>query len=181
MQLAGILLFLISSATHGDMADIVFPDDRVEKQFNLSVPVSTSSEYKVRNIQNFIPTGCDDDYCEDSDEYPDVESVKEIVKNFGNPDFTQLLFTQIGVTDPLKIKNRAPVPIPYESFDSVNSRLNPKIVGTILTESSTAQIPYSQPREPWDENDLISETPLCHTIENYVFPKTAKTRKRQWR
>eukprot|EP00092_Neocalanus_flemingeri_P004118 GFUD01004431.1.p1 GENE.GFUD01004431.1~~GFUD01004431.1.p1 ORF type:complete len:277 (+),score=63.73 GFUD01004431.1:342-1172(+) len=138
-------------------------------------------------LTKFTPKGCDNsDYCEDSDDYPDINSVKEIVKKFGNPDLTQILFSQVGVPDHLQTRNRAPVPIPYEeTFGDVSSRLNPKIVSTITTDGDTAQVPSqsppSQPRQPWAEYDWISETPLCHTVESYVFPKTAKTRSRQWR
>ena len=183
-----LLLFMsLSVLALGDSPGIVFPDDsdqaRGDKQFNLSIPVATSSSaFKVMNLKRFVPFGCEDgsEYCEDSADYPDVDSVKEIVKNIGNPELTKLLFTQRGVADPLQTRNRAPVPITYEHFGNTNSRLNPKIVGTILTESSTATIPNSEPRNPWDDN-FITETPLCPTIENYVFPKTAKTRTRQWR
>ena len=81
--------------TLGDNPDIVFPDDA---QYSLSTPVITSSDYKVMSLTKFIPAGCDNsDYCEDSADYPDVESVKEIVNNFGNHDLTKILFT---VTDP---------------------------------------------------------------------------------
>ena len=176
-----IVAFGVAKSRKGEFRKIrdsglVFPDEQtqIKKQFNLSIPVKTSSDLKVRLMSRntFLPRGCDNsDYCIESEDYPDIESVKEIVKNFGNSDLTQLFFH-----DPLETKTEAEVSIP-----DVSSRLNPKIVGWgITTEEDTAQIPYSA-RQPWDEYDLITETPLCHTISNYVFPKTAKTRSRQSR
>ena len=142
--------------------DIVFPDvqNSTSGQYNLSIP--TSSEYKVKDLLKFIPVGCgDSDYCEDSPDYPDAESVKEIVRNFGNPDLAQILFTQIGAA--------------VEEDAEDGSGENHDSVATFIIAGKT------QPQQPPVEYNLISLTPLCHTIDNYVFPKTAKTRSSQWR
>ena len=140
----------------------------------------TRDATSVTDLARFIPTGCaGSDYCEESPDYPEVENLKEIVKKLGETDLTQILFPKIHISDPLQTRNRAAVPV-----DSEDSQ-TPKIVDTIIMESDSEVLlsfgsptPFSQ---PWDDYDLISETPLCQVLESYVFPKTAKSRSSQWR
>ena len=150
------------------------------QEFSLSDPVLTRDVTTLIDLTRFIPTGCaGSDYCEDSPDYPEVDSLQEIVKQIGDNDLTQLLFPKIHISDHFQTRNRAAVPI--ESEDS----LTPTVVDTIIMESDMAVIPsFASPTtftQPWDDYDLISETPLCHVLESYVFPKTAKSRSSQWR
>ena len=159
----GHAMILLASTTYAAAQDIVFPTHQASAsaQFNLSIP--TSSEQKVEDLTKFVPAGCDDnDYCEDSLDYPDEETVMEIVKNVSNPALVQMLFTQIGFL--------------AKQDEYV---IEPKIAKTIIIESDKPT--KMLPDDLDDDYDLILMTPLCHTVENFVFPKTAKTRSSQWR
>jgi len=159
---------------------IVFPQDyqtRLERQYNLSKPVETNSA-AIMSLDRFIPKGCEDsssDYCEAAGDYPDKETVREIVVGTGDHHLARLLFTH---TNTPVSSTREPVPVLYDQgqFGDISSRLPPD--RGINTESSTATIPREQ---PWDESDLVLETPLCDFQETFVFPRTARTRARQWR
>ena len=101
----------------------------------------------MEDLTKFVPADCgDNDYCEDSLDYPDEESLMEIVRNMSDTDLVQLLFRQIGV----------------------------------LTKQPS-KVTKGRPKNPDDEYELIFWTSLCHTVESFVFPKTAKTRSSQWR
>ena len=166
----------VFSQTLSAQPSIVFPQDnktRVVRQFNLSTPVVTNSAITIMNLGMFIPSGCEDsnsDYCGDSGDYPDEDIVKGIVVSGGDNDLTRLLFSN-HVTKP-----RSPTPLLYQQFGDASSRLPPD--RSIITESSTATIPREN---TWEESDWLMESPLCDFEETFVFPKTARTRARQWR
>ena len=168
LSVLAVMITIASEATTGT------------QEFILSDPVLTRVVTTLIDLTRFIPTGCaGSDYCEDSPDYPDLGSLKEIVKKLGESDLTHLLFPNMHIIDPLQTRNRAAVPI--QSEDS----LTPTVVDTIIMESDMAVIPSVASSttftKPWDDYDLISETPLCHVLESYVFPKTAKSRSSQWR
>ena len=164
--------------------NIVFPNESegtiTQRHFNLSIPITANYASQVMNASKFVPRGCDDgDYCEESNDYPDDESVKEIVKSLGDTKITELLFNELSSLDSVKGKKKLPVPITYENFDDISSRLNPEIVGSIITEGDTAEIPES--RNPWDEDEYLRESPICDSVESYIRPRTARARSGQWR
>ena len=80
--------------------DIVFPtqDTSISSspQFNLSTP--TTSDKRVEELSLFVPAGCDgSDYCEESLDYPDNETLIEIINNNSDNHLLQQLFTMTGV------------------------------------------------------------------------------------
>ena len=140
----------------------------------MSDPV-ISSESNARQLAYFTPGGCGgSDYCEDTPDYPDEEIIRDIVGKLGRDNLVTQIF-----------------------FNNTLANNQTVAVEKILTEDDTAVIAESDydnvqvlPSKPLtirgnfettDEFDLVRETPLCHFIESFVFPKTAKTRSNQWR
>ena len=58
----------------------------------------TTSDQRMEQLPLFIPAGCDGrDYCDDSLDYPDNDTVLDIINNNNSDNhLLQLLFTQIG-------------------------------------------------------------------------------------
>ena len=136
------------------------------QEFRLSEPV-ISSESNARQLAYFTPGGCGgSDYCEDTPDYPDEEIIRDIVGKLGRDNLVTHIF-----------------------FNNTLDNNQTAVVDKILTDYDTAEIAYSDYDpltlrgnfETTDEFDLVRETPLCHFIESFVFPKTAKTRSNQWR
>ena len=51
----------------------------------------------MEQLPLFVPAGCDgSDYCEDSLDYPDNDTLMEIINNNSDNHLLQLLFTQVG-------------------------------------------------------------------------------------
>ena len=80
--------------------DIVFPTQDTSNSsstlFNLSTP--TTSDHRVEQLSLFVPAGCDgSDYCEDSLDYPDNDTVMEIINNNSDNHLLQQLFTVTGM------------------------------------------------------------------------------------
>ena len=74
-----------------------------------------------------------------------------------------------------------------EVFADVTDRRVPGAAGAPVSEVTSDDtdiaifpIPKIQPF-PFEVTDQVFLDPLCHVTEHYVFPKTALTRKREWR
>jgi len=158
--------------------DFMFPDQlqRLKKQLSTRnravVPLTPHSV--------FIPSGCGsgEDYCEEVSDYPDQDTIKQIVRNSTSKVEAAILFDKPARE--VQVEEKAAVPLTY------SSRLRPGVVDTITTEEKTLRLPQDTGVVELQgkaniEYNFVEESPVCASLDSYVYPRSARTVDRKWR
>lgn len=153
--------------------EFIFPDQvpRLRKQ----IPESSIG----RILSPFIPAGClSDDYCEKVPDYPDTRQIKEKLSRTVSLLERQIMFTEVDTEETLMLHSKFK---DAETTDT-ESRLPKK--NTILRQNLTQGLRANQLESNFparEDIDFIRESPACDSEESFVYPRTARNRKRQWR
>jgi len=149
-----------------------FQDTQPRRKFRLSEPIRSEQLSESLLTTNFVPSsGCDDaTYCNSTNEYPSQESLLRILNSEGDGHLLRMLYHH----EPQKPEIYRPT-----------TRLRPSV--GITSEDTEAEYTSGdwdvQQRWNPDNTDLPAhlEQPLCDEITQYVYPKSAITRSKQWR
>jgi len=185
--------------------DIVFSELNSDstRRGGMSKPLSQQNSKPVPIKTDFLPRGCgdDQDFCEVDTNYPDINTIKRIVRAnsselelkllFSSPDFPALTYS-----------SQANQPIPISNiFEKMSSGRPPPPAGNPAQPASTSV--QEQGRVPLPETDEVSssdttvildndiatrfggslqeETAVCVAHESFIYPKTAKNIAEEWR
>ena len=154
--------------------EFIFPDQipRLRKQ----IPENSVG----RILSPFIPEGClSDDYCEKVTDYPDTSQIKDKLRRTTSLLERQIMFTEVDTDETLMLVSK----FKNAETPETESRL-PKSKNTILRQNLTQGLRSNQLESNFparEDIDFIRESPACDSEESFVYPRTARNRKRQWR
>jgi len=154
--------------------EFIFPDQvpRLRKQ----IPEDSVGRF----LSPFIPSGClGSDYCEKVSDYPDTEQIKDKLRRTVSLLERQIMFTEVDTEETLMLHSKFKA---SETTDT-ESRL-PTTKNTILRQNLTQGLRANQLESNFparEDIDFIRESPACDSEESFVYPRTARNRKRQWR
>eukprot|EP00092_Neocalanus_flemingeri_P029513 GFUD01032048.1.p1 GENE.GFUD01032048.1~~GFUD01032048.1.p1 ORF type:complete len:347 (-),score=66.81 GFUD01032048.1:299-1339(-) len=146
--------------------EFIFPDQipRLRKQ----LPEASVG----RILSPFIPQGClRDDFCENVLDYPDTNELKNNLRRTTSLLEKQLMFTEVDPEETLMLHSK----FKKAGSSDTESRL-PVTNKTILTAN---KLESNFPAR--EDIDFVKESPACDSQESFVYPRTARNRKRQWR
>ena len=130
-----------------------------------------------KRLSPFVPEGCaSDDFCENVSDYPDTHEIINKLKESTSLLERQIMFTEIDQEEKVLLRSRF-------REEGTESRL-PKIRGTILRQNTSQDFKANglETNLPGREDvGFVRESPACDSEESFVYPRTARNRKRQWR
>jgi len=154
--------------------EFIFPDQipRLRKQ----IPESSIG----RILSPFIPQGClYDDYCEKVLDYPDTNKIKNKLRRTTSLLEKQLMFKEVDTEETLMLRSK----FKNAEASDTESRL-PVINSNIATQNSTQNLTANKLESNFparEDVDFVRLSPACDSQESFVYPRTARNRKRQWR
>lgn len=154
--------------------EFIFPDQipRLRKQ----IPENSVG----RILSPFVPEGClSDDYCEIVSDYPNTNEIKDKLRRTTSFLERQIMFTEVDTEETIMLHSK----FKNAETSDTQSRL-PKTKQTILRQNLTQGLRANQLESNFPQRediDFVRESPACDSEESFVYPRTARNRKRQWR
>jgi len=179
------LLMLVTSSWSQQSSEFQFPEEERPRQFRMSDPVrSIQTSESLSSDLSYPPSmyvpvgGCGENetLCADTEQYPDQRDLLNILNTQGELDILRSLYHHQD-QDEGQTYSRLP---PRKEFDIVAEDAEAPLGQGDYVGLRTIGIGTTINTGAFPPLDLFEE-PLCHEKIEYIYPKTALTKNKQWR
>ena len=112
-------------------------------------------------------------------DYPNTNEIKDKLRRTTSFLERQIMFTEVDTEETIMLHSK----FKNAETSDTQSRL-PKTKQTILRQNLTQGLRANQLESNFPQRediDFVRESPACDSEESFVYPRTARNRKRQWR